>query len=223
MPPQEQAPQEGSLMLVAVEGRFWGWIQFADTVRPGASQAVEHLHALGIERVVMLTGDRSQEAKRLAKTVGIDDWHARLLPQNKVDWIRGARDDGKRVAMAGDGVNDAPALAAADLGIVMGGTGTAVAAETADIALMRGDIGQLPTAIAISQMTLRGIKQNLLFALVWNLVGIALAATGVLGPIAAALAHNLGSVAVVVNAARYVAAPTKLPPHVHQERVAQQT
>ena len=222
VPPLEAVPQEGSLMLVAVEGRFWGWIQFADTVRPGASQAVEHLHALGIERVVMLTGDRQQEAKRLADTVGIDDWHARLLPENKVEWIRGARDEGKRVAMAGDGVNDAPALAAADLGIVMGGTGTAVAAETADIALMRGDIGQLPTAIAISQMTLRGIKQNLLFALVWNLAGIALAATGVLGPIAAALAHNLGSVAVVVNAARYVAAPTKLPPHVHQERTAQQ-
>ncbi|MDE2817928.1 MAG: cation-translocating P-type ATPase [Chloroflexota bacterium] len=222
LPPQEKAPQEGSLMLVAVDGRFWGWIQFADTVRPGASQAVEHLHALGIERVVMLTGDRPQEAQRLAAAVGIDAWQARLLPEHKVDWIRGARDEGKRVAMAGDGVNDAPALASADLGIVMGGTGTAVAAETADIALMRGDIGQLPTAIAISQMTLRGIKQNLLFALVWNLVGIALAATGVLGPITAALAHNLGSVAVVVNAARYIAAPSKLPPHVHQERIKQQ-
>lgn len=222
LPPQEEAPQEGSLMLVAVDGRFWGWIQFADTVRPGASQAVEHLHALGIERVVMLTGDRPQEAQRLAGAVGIDAWHARLLPEHKVDWIRDARDEGKRVAMAGDGVNDAPALASADLGIVMGGTGTAVTAETADIALMRGDIGQLPTAIAISQMTLRGIKQNLLFALVWNLAGIALAATGILGPIAAALAHNLGSVAVVVNAARYIAAPSKLPPHVHQERVTQQ-
>ena len=222
VPPQEAAPHDGSLLLVAVEEAFCGWIQFADTVRPAAAQAIEHLHALGIRQVVMLTGDRQPEAKRLAETVGIDDWHARLLPQGKVEWIRGARDDGRRVAMAGDGVNDAPALAAADLGIVMGGTGTAVAAETADIALMRGDIGQLPTAIAISQMTLRGIKQNLLFALVWNLAGIALAATGVLGPIAAALTHNLGSVAVVVNAARYVAAPSKLPPHVHQERVAQQ-
>ena len=222
VPPQEAAPHDGSLLLVAVEEAFCGWIQFADTVRPAAAQAIEHLHALGIQRVVMLTGDRQPEAKRLAETVGIDDWHARLLPQGKVEWIRGARDDGRRVAMAGDGVNDAPALAAADLGIVMGGTGTAVAAETADIALMRGDIGQLPTAIAISQMTLRGIKQNLLFALVWNLAGIALAATGVLGPIAAALTHNLGSVAVVVNAARYVAAPSKLPPHVHQERLAPQ-
>ena len=222
IPPQEAAPHDGSLLLVAVEEKFCGWVQFADTLRPAAAQAIEHLHALGIQRVVMLTGDRQQEAKRLAGAVGIDEWHARLLPEHKVDWIRGARDEGKRVAMAGDGVNDAPALAAADLGIVMGGTGTAVAAETADIALMRGDIGQLPTAIAISQMTLRGIKQNLFFALAWNLVGIALAATGVLGPIAAALAHNLGSVAVVVNAARYVAAPSKLPPHVHQERVAQQ-
>ena len=222
VPPQEAAPDAGSLMLVASDGRFSGWIQFGDTVRPGAAQAVEHLHALGIQQVVMLTGDRQQEAQRLADTVGMDSWRARLLPQHKVDWIRGARDAGKRVAMAGDGVNDAPALAAADLGIVMGGTGTAVAAETADIALLRGDIGQLPTAIAISQMTLRGVKQNLLFALVWNLVGIGLAATGVLGPIAAALAHNLGSVAVVVNAARYVAAPTKLPPHEHQERTAQQ-
>ncbi len=221
IPPQETAPPAGSLLLVAVEGRFRGWVQFADTVRPAASQAVEHLHALGIQRVVMLTGDRQQEAQRLAETVGIDDWHARLLPEDKVDWIRDARAAGGRVAMAGDGVNDAPALAAADLGIVMGGTGTAVAAESADIALMRGDIGQLPTAIAVSQMTLRGIKQNLLFALVWNLGGIALAATGILGPIAAALAHNLGSVAVVVNAARYIAAPTKIPPHVHQEPAAQ--
>ena len=222
VPPQEAAPRDGSLLLVAVEEKFCGWVQFADTVRPAAAQAVEHLHALGIRQIVMLTGDRQQEAKRLAETVGIDEWHARLLPEHKVDWIRNARSEGRHVAMAGDGVNDAPALAAADLGIVMGGTGTAVAAETADIALMRGDIGQLPTAIAVSQMTLRGIKQNLLFALVWNLLGIALAATGVLGPIAAALAHNLGSVAVVVNAARYVAAPSKLPPHVHQPRVAQQ-
>lgn len=222
LPPQEQAPQEGSLMLVAVDGRFWGWIQFADTLRPAAAKAVEHLHALQIQSVVMLTGDRPQEAARLAAVVGVDEWHARLLPEGKVNWIRNARDEGKRVAMAGDGVNDAPALASADLGIVMGGTGTAVAAETADIALMRGEIGQLPTAIAISQMTLRGIKQNLLFALVWNLVGIALAATGVLGPIAAALAHNLGSVAVVVNAARYVTAPTRLPPHTHQERATPQ-
>ena len=222
VPPQEAAPHDGSLLLVAVEDKFCGWVQFADTVRPAAAQAVEHLHALGIRQIVMLTGDRQQEAKRLAETVGIDEWHARLLPEHKVDWIRNARSEGRHVAMAGDGVNDAPALAAADLGIVMGGTGTAVAAETADIALMRGDIGQLPTAIAVSQMTLRGIKQNLLFALVWNLLGIALAATGVLGPIAAALAHNLGSVAVVVNAARYVAAPSKIPPHVHQPRVAQQ-
>ena len=222
IPPQEAAPAEGSLMLVAVDGRYCGWIQFADTVRAGAAQAVEHLHALGIQQIVMLTGDRQQEARRLAGVVGIDHWHARLLPEHKVEWIRGARAEERRVAMAGDGVNDAPALAAADLGIVMGGTGTAVAAETADIALMRGDIGQLPTAIAISQMTLRGIKQNLLFALVWNLAGIALAATGILGPIAAALAHNLGSVAVVVNAARYIAAPSKIPPHEHQERVAQQ-
>jgi Cd2+/Zn2+-exporting ATPase len=220
--PQEAAPQEGSLLLVAVGGRFRGWVQFADTLRPAAAQAVEHLHALGIQQVVMLTGDRQQEAKRLADTVGVDDWHARLLPEHKVDWVRGAREDGKRVAMAGDGVNDAPALAAADLGIVMGGTGTAVAAETADIALMRGEISQLPTAIAISQMTLRGIKQNLLFALVWNLAGIALAATGFLGPIAAALAHNLGSVAVVVNAARYITARSKIPPHIHQHDATQQ-
>ena len=220
VPPQEAAPHDGSLLLVAVEQEYCGWVQFADTVRPAAAQAVEHLHALGIRQIVMLTGDRQQEAKRLAETVGIDEWHARLLPEQKVDWIRNARSEGRHVAMAGDGVNDAPALAAADLGIVMGGTGTAVAAETADIALMQGDIGQLPTAIAVSQMTLRGIKQNLLFALVWNLLGIALAATGVLGPIAAALAHNLGSVAVVVNAARYVAAPSKIPPHVHQPRVA---
>lgn len=221
VPPQEAGPREGSLLLVAVGGSYCGWVQFADSLRPAAAESVEHLHALGIERVVMLTGDRQQEAGRLAAAVGIDEWHARLLPEDKVDWIRGARDDGRRVAMAGDGVNDAPALAAADLGIVMGGTGTAVAAETADIALMRGDIGQLPTAIAISQMTLRGIKQNLLFALVWNLAGIVLAATGILGPIAAALAHNLGSVAVVVNAARYVAAPSKIPPHEHQEPAQQ--
>ena len=170
----------------------------------------------------MLTGDRHQEAKRLAETVGIDDWHARLLPDHKVDWIRNARSEGRHVAMAGDGVNDAPALAAADLGIVMGGTGTAVAAETADIALMRGDIGQLPTAIAISQID--PARHQAKSALCAGLEPPRHCAGSHRrpGPVAAALAHNLGSVAVVVNAARYVAAPSKIPPHVHQPRVALQ-
>ena len=150
----------------------------------------------------MLTGDNPEVAKNIADSVGIGEWSARLLPQHKVDYIRKMQEEGYTVAMVGDGINDAPALAQADLGIAMCITGTDVAMDTADIVLMTGDALKAAEAINLSRKTLRVIKQNLTFALIFNLIGIAAAATGTINPIEAALFHNFGSVAVVVNSAR---------------------
>ena len=154
----------------------------------------------------MLTGDNPEVAENIASSVGIGEWQARLMPQQKVDYIKKMQQEGYKVAMVGDGINDAPALAQADLGIAMGVTGTDVAMDTADIILMTGDALKAAEAITLSRRTLRLIKQNLGFALVFNLIGVFAAATGILSPINAALFHNFGSVAVVVNSARLATA-----------------
>lgn len=191
-------------LLVASSGKILGVIGVADMVRQEMSHAVCNLKESGVKRVVMLTGDSPEVAKRIAASVGIEEWYARLLPHQKVESIKKMQQEGYRVAMLGDGINDAPALAQADVGIAMGVTGTDVAMGTADIVLMRDDCLRAAEAINLSRYTLRTIKQNLAFALIFNLIGIGAAATGVLSPIGAALFHNFGSVAVVVNSARLV-------------------
>lgn len=198
-----QMENEGLTVLpVASNGQIIGLIGMADIVRDEVRKTIGQLEDAGVRRVVMLTGDNPEVARSIADSVGIGEWSARLLPQQKVDYVRKMQEEGYTVAMVGDGVNDAPALAQADLGIAMGITGTDVAMDTADIVLMTGDALKAAEAINLSRKTLRVIKQNLTFALVFNLIGIAAAATGVLSPIAAALFHNFGSVAVVVNSAR---------------------
>ena len=167
---------------------------------------VRRLKESGVKRVVMLTGDNPEVAKNIAGAAGIHEWYSRLLPQEKVGYIRKLKEEGYCVAMVGDGINDAPALAQADLGIAMGVTGTDVAMDTADIVLTTGDVLKAAEAISLSRKPLRVIRQNLAFALVFNLIGIAAAATGILSPIGAALFHNFGSVAVVINSARLATA-----------------
>ncbi|MBI3973969.1 MAG: cation-translocating P-type ATPase [Chloroflexi bacterium] len=193
-------------VVVAIDGRAAGVIGIADTPRPEAAAAIAALRAAGIRKVVLLTGDREAPALAIAAAVGIapEHVHAELLPEEKVAWVRRLQAEGHRVAMVGDGVNDAPALAAADIAIAMGVVGTDVALAAADVALMTDDLHQAAAAIVLSRKTLGTIRQNLVFAAVWNVAAVAVAALGGFGPVAGALVHNVGSVGVVVNAARLV-------------------
>ncbi len=199
--------EEGlTVLMVCSDCRVTGLIGLADIVRDEVRETVKELQNSGVKRVVMLTGDNPEVARNIADSVGIGEWSARLLPQQKVDYIKNMQQEGYKVAMVGDGINDAPALAQANLGIAMGITGTDVAMDTADIVLMTGDALKAAEAIHLSLKTLHVIKENLGFALIFNIIGIFAAATGILSPIGAALFHNFGSVAVVVNSARLATA-----------------
>ena len=185
---------------LAADGQARGLLAFADQPRASAQGAVAALAALGID-TVMLTGDGAGAARAVAAALGIGEVGAEILPEGKAAAVADLRRRGRVVAMVGDGVNDAPALAAADLGIAMG-TGTDIAMETAGITLMRGDPALVPDAIAIARRTTRTIRQGLFWAFIYNLVGIPLAACGLLSPVLAGAAMALSSVSVVGNALR---------------------
>ena len=187
-----------SVSYLADEGRVLAAFAFGDAPKPNVRQALAALRSLGV-RSIMLTGDNAAAARHLAETIGLDDVRADLLPADKVQAIRDLKTKGETVAMVGDGINDAPALAAADLGLAMA-TGTDVAIETAGIALMRGDPMLAPAAIDLARATRRKIVQNLVWAFLFNVLGIPLAALGGLTPIVAGAAMALSSVTVVTNA-----------------------
>lgn len=194
-------------VLIANKNTVLGFIMVADEVKKESKDAVKDMHRLGI-KVIMLTGDDEKAARYIATQVGIDEVVAHVLPQDKLTKIKELQNSGKIVAMAGDGVNDAPALAQANVGIAMG-TGTDVAIESAGITLLHGDISKLVKAIKLSKITMRGIKQNLFWAFIYNIVGIPLAAGALypifgllLNPIFAGFAMALSSVSVVGNSLR---------------------
>ena len=196
-----------TVMFVAIDGRLAGLVAVADRIKPTTPAAIRALHADGL-RIVMLTGDNAITANAVAKELGIDEVIAEVLPEDKHATVERLKAEGRVVAMAGDGVNDAPALAAADVGIAMG-TGADVAVESAGVTLVRGDLGALVTARRLSRATVRNIRQNLFFAFVYNGVGVPIAAgvlypiTGLLlSPMLAALAMSLSSVSVIANALR---------------------
>jgi Cu+-exporting ATPase len=179
--------------------RILGLLAFGDEIKPGAQQAIATLHALGI-RTAMLSGDNRGAAQQVAAALGIQDVRAEVLPGDKAEAVATLRENGAHVvAMVGDGVNDAPALAAADVGIAMS-TGTDVAMQAAGITLMHGDPGLAAHAIDISRRTYGKIRQNLFWAFIYNLVGIPLAALGLLNPMLAGAAMAFSSVSVVSNA-----------------------
>ncbi|MDE2030720.1 MAG: copper-translocating P-type ATPase [Patescibacteria group bacterium] len=194
-------------VILATKEKVFGFVMVADEIKKESKQAIIDLHKLGL-KVVMLTGDDKRAAKYIASLIGIDEVVANVLPQNKLDKIKELQSQGKIVAMAGDGVNDAPALAQADVGIAMS-TGTDVAIESSGITLLDGDISKIVKAIKLSKITMRGIKQNLFWAFVYNIIGIPLA-TGMfypifgwlLNPIFAGMAMALSSISVVSNSLR---------------------
>lgn len=189
-----------TVILVAINKRYVGMIAVADTIKTTAKSAIDKLKQMGLE-VIMITGDNPRSAQAIATAAGIGHVLAQVLPTEKVEAVKKLQAQGKMVAMVGDGINDAPALATADVGIAIG-TGADIAIETADVTIMRGNLNSLVDAIAISRKTMTNIKQNLFFALGYNSLGIPIAAAGLLAPWIAGAAMALSSVSVVLNALR---------------------
>jgi len=205
---EELQKQGRTVMYVAVDQQFAGIVAVSDPIKASTAEAVRTLHDLGM-RVIMLTGDNEKTAKTVADQLGIDEFHAGVKPEDKHERIKTLRAEGRKVAMAGDGINDAPALAAADVGIAMG-TGTDVAIESSGVTLVKGDLRGIVKAVKLSRRTMRNIRQNLFFALIYNALGVPIAA-GILYPIShhlllnpmiAAAAMSFSSVSVVANALR---------------------
>ena len=192
--------QGKTAMLAAVDGTYAGLVAVADTIKETSTSAIKRMKDMGLE-VIMITGDNKQTASAIAKQAGVDHVIAEVLPEGKVEEVKKLQQQGKKVAMVGDGINDAPALATADIGMAIG-TGTDVAMEAADITLIRGDLNSIPDSILMSHKTMRNIKQNLFWALAYNTIGIPIAAVGFLAPWLAGAAMAFSSVSVVLNALR---------------------
>lgn len=192
--------QGKTAMLAAVDGVYAGIIAVADTIKETSAQAIKRLREMDLD-VIMITGDNERTALAIAKEAGIDHVIAEVLPEGKAEEVKKLQQQGKKVAMVGDGINDAPALAIADIGMAIG-TGTDVAMEAADITLIRGDLNSIADAIIMSKKTIRNIKQNLFWAFAYNTLGIPVAALGFLAPWLAGAAMAFSSVSVVLNALR---------------------
>lgn len=189
-----------TVVFFAIDKEVKGVIALQDTAKAGAKEAIARLKAQGI-RTVMMTGDNEKVGQAVAKYVGVDEVHANLKPEEKVDIIKSLQQSGRFVAMVGDGINDAPALATADIGIAIG-TGTDIAIESGDLVLIKGDIAKAVAAMQLSKATMRNIKQNLFWAFAYNVIGIPIAALGLLNPMFSAVAMAISSLSVVLNALR---------------------
>src|SRR5436190_2937536 len=201
-----------SLIFVARDGRCIGWVGLQDQTRSEARPALAALKENGVRRIAMVSGDRRPVATRVAREIGCEEVVAECLPQNKVQFVREMKSRGYRVAVVGDGVNDAPALAAGDMGIAMGAAGSEVAIHSATIALMNNDLRRLPFLVKLSRQTRAVINQNFLFGVFFIIGGWTAGAFGYLNPIIAAILHNAGSLVVVFNSARLVRLGEELEP-----------
>jgi Cd2+/Zn2+-exporting ATPase len=193
-----------SLIFVARNGKCIGWVGLQDQTRPEAREALAELKEAGVRRIAMVSGDRQPVATRVAAEIGCEEAKGDCLPQNKVEFVRAVKAKGYNVAVIGDGVNDAPALAAGDIGIAMGAAGSEVAIHSATIALMNNDLRRLPFLVKLSRSTRAVINQNFLFGVFFIIGGLSAAAFGWLNPILAAILHNAGSLIVIFNSARLV-------------------
>ena len=207
-----------SLIFVARDHRCVGWVGLQDKTRAEARESLAGLKENGVRRVAMISGDRQAVVTRVAAEIGCEEAKGDCLPQNKVEFVRSVKAKGYRVAVVGDGVNDAPALAAGDIGIAMGAAGSEVAIHTATIALMNNDLRRLPFLVKLSRSTRAVINQNFLFGLLFIVVGLTVTSLGYIGPIPAAILHNVGSLIVIFNSARLVRKGEELE-HYHLEPV----
>ena len=189
-----------TVIYVAVDNTLAGYIVLADTVRQESAKMIRDIHTLGVQPV-LLTGDNQNAANVIGRQLGIEEIHANCLPEDKLKQIGAYQQQGQEVCMIGDGINDAPALKKANVGIAMGGVGSDIAVDAADIALVDDEIKELPHLLALSKKMMRTIKLNLTFSMGLNFLAIALAVTGILGPVVGALVHNAGSVVVIINSA----------------------
>jgi Cd2+/Zn2+-exporting ATPase len=202
--PSLHEDQGFSTLYVASDGQCIGWVGLQDKVRVEARSAVDELIEVGLKRITMLTGDRSEVANRVSAELGCTDYKAHCLPHDKLAVVEKIKADGHIVAVVGDGINDAPALAAGDLGIAMGAAGSDVAINSASIALMSDDLRRLPFLVKLSRKTRDVINQNLFFGILFIVVGVSVAAAGGLPVVLAAILHLAGSVIVIFNSARLV-------------------
>ena len=197
----EEALRDGcTVIYVAVDGRAAGMLALSDTLRPSAAETIRQVRQTGVEPV-LLTGDHESAAQHIAGQLGIAEVRANCLPEDKLSAIDAAQRAGRPVCMVGDGINDAPALKKAQVGIAMGGVGSDIAVDAADIALVNDDIREIPHLLRLAKRMMRTIKYNLTFSMALNFISIALAITGVLTPVVGALVHNAGSVFVILNSA----------------------
>ena len=195
--------EAGQTVLVLVRsGQVLGAVAVADTLRPEVLPALAQVRALGITRLMVLTGDNERAAQAMAKAAGISEVHANLLPENKITLVRRLQTEGRRVLMVGDGINDAPALTAASVGMAMGTIGTAVAQEAADVALLRDDWRQVPEAVRLGRRTARTIRQNIFFGVGFTMLVMGLASFGLISSIIAAASQSVPDVGVALNASR---------------------
>ncbi len=214
----EEEKEGASLMFIAADGRLLGWIALQDRVRDESRESLSLLKDCGIRRIAMVSGDRRPVAEKVAAEIGCEEVAAECLPQDKVEFVRAMREKGYRTAVVGDGVNDAPALAAGDIGIAMGAAGSEVAINTATIALMNNDLRRIPFLVQLSRSTRAIINQNFLFGILFIFVGVTFAAFGYINPIVAALLYNFGSLVVIFNSARLVRQGEHLEPFINQNQ-----
>jgi Cd2+/Zn2+-exporting ATPase len=210
-----------SLLFIAKDGQCVGWVGLQDQVRGEAAQAIRQLQEAGIRRIAMVSGDRKPVAERVAAEIGVQEVVAECLPQDKVEFVKASKAKGYRVAVIGDGVNDAPALAAGDISIAMGAAGSEVAIHSATIALMNNDLRRLPFLITLSRLTRSVINQNFLFGVLFVVIVLTAGAMGYVHPIVAALLHNAGALIVVFNSARLVRQGEELEPFLAEAKPAE--
>jgi cation-transporting P-type ATPase C len=191
-------------LLLAVDGKLIGLVSLRDTIRSGSRAVLDALRADGVRRLVLLTGDHPATAAAVAAELGIDEFRAQVLPEEKQDVVRQLQTEGYTVAVVGDGTNDAPALALADIGIAMGVGGTDVAVETADVALAGDDLRALLELRDLGRRSITLIRQNYGMSIAVNMIGLLVSAGGALSPVVAAILHNASSVAVVGNSSRLI-------------------